>query len=204
MRGSANTTPKNTDLKDSGPDTGGKAARTFITVGRVGPPYGVRGWVKVHSFTEHSTNLLEYDPWYFWVPKSPSGSQGHAVTEDWTEAPVIEAREHGKGLVARFEGCADRDAAARLAGRDIGICRDQLPPAEEGEYYWIDLQGLQVLTLGGESLGVVDHLLATGANDVLVVKGERERLIPFVPGPIVRAVDLEGGTIRVDWDSDYD
>jgi 16S rRNA processing protein RimM len=203
MSDSKSTGSKNMSPEGNAPDTNSRIrhAPEFITMGRVGAPYGVRGWVKVHSFTEQNTNLLEYDPWYFLLVP---GSQGYAAPGGWTEAPVIEAREHGKGLVARFEACDDRDTAARFAGCEIGIRRNQLPRPEAGEYYWVDLQGLQVLTLGGKSLGVVDHLLATGANDVLVVKGERERLIPFVQGSIVRVVDLEGGTIRVDWDPDYD
>ncbi len=88
-------------------------------------------------------------------------------------------------------------------GCEVGICPDQLPAAEPGEYYWRDLEGLEVSNLQGERLGVVDHLMETGANDVLVVRGERERLIPFVQGPVVVAVDLEARRIRVDWDKDF-
>ena len=144
--------------------------------------------------------MLDYDPWYFKKSKNSS-----STSEDpWPIAPVTEAKTHGKGLVAKFKGCDDRDAAARLNGQEIAIRRDQLPPAEEGEYYWRDLQGLEVLTLDGVSLGKVDHLLETGANDVLVVKGDRERLIPYVTGPIVKAVDLKAGTLQVDWDPDFD
>jgi len=86
---------------------------------------------------------------------------------------------------------------------EIGVRRDQLPPAAPGEYYWHDLLGLDVVDLHGEALGRVDHLLETGANDVLVVQGERERLIPFVPGKVVMRVDLEGGVIQVDWDKEF-
>lgn len=169
---------------------------TYITVGKIGAPFGVRGWVKVYSYTEIADNLLDYDPWYLRPQNAPQAP--------WQEAEVSEARQHGKGLVARFEGCDDRDAASLMRGQEIAIRRDQLPPPAEGEYYWIDLQGLEVKTLDGVSLGIVDHLLETGANDVLVVKGERERLIPYVQGPIVKEVDLDGGVIRVDWDPDYD
>lgn len=140
--------------------------------------------------------LLDYDPWYF--------KDAKAGDDVFSIAPVTEAKTHGKGLVAKFKGSDDRDAAAHLNGQEIAIRRDQLPPAAEGEYYWSDLQGLEVFTTEGVSLGKVDHLLETGANDVLVVKGERERLIPYVTGPIVKKVDLNAGTMQVDWDPDFD
>jgi len=173
--------------------------REYVIVGKIGAPYGVRGWVKLYSFTEPMDNLLDYDPWYF----SPAAGAPSA-DNSWPIAPVMEAKTHGKGFVAKFKDCDDRDAAARLTGREIAIRHDQLPPTEAGEYYWSDLEGLKVLTLDGVSLGVVDHLLETGANDVLVVKGDRERLIPYVTGPIVKSVDLKAGTLQVDWDPDFE
>jgi 16S rRNA processing protein RimM len=167
---------------------------TYIVVGKIGAPYGVRGWVKVFSYTEEMDALMDYDPWY----------TRSAKETDWHIAPVTEAKTHGKGLVAKFKGCDDRDAAALLTNQEIAITRAQLPPAEEGEYYWSDLIGLDVSTTEGVFLGKVDHLLETGANDVLVVKGERERLIPYVMGPIVKSVDLDAGTMTVDWDADFE
>jgi len=173
----------------------------YITVARIGAPYGVRGWVKLHSYTEQALNLLDYDPWYFRVE---DGTAGSPPAEVYLEAPVTEAREHGKGIVAHFRGCDDRDAAMRLRGREIFIRRDQLPEPDEGEYYWVDLVGLEVKTLQDVSLGVVQEMMATGANDVMVVKGERQRLIPYVMDHVIKQVDLDGGTIRVDWDPDYE
>lgn len=167
----------------------------YLVVGKIGAPHGVRGWVKVHSYTEPVDNLFDYDPWYL-------GSANRST--EWREAPVLEAREHGKGIIAHFKGYDDRDAAAELRGQEIAIRRDQLPPAAEGEYYWVDLVGLKVETLDGVDLGTVDHLMATGANDVLVVKGERQRLIPFVLEHIVKEVDIKGGVMRVDWDPDFE
>jgi len=168
----------------------------YVVVAKIGAPYGVRGWVKVFSFTGQMDALLDYDPWYF--------KNAKADDDDWLIAPVAEAKIHGKGFVAKFRGCDDRDAAALLNGHEIAIRRDQLPPTEEDEYYWNDLQGLEVLTTGGISLGKVDHLLETGANDVLVVRGERERLIPYVTGPVVKKVDLDAGILQVDWDPDFE
>ena len=88
-------------------------------------------------------------------------------------------------------------------GREIAVERDQLPELANDEYYWTDLEGLQVRTCAGVTLGRVDHLLATGANDVLVVQGEREHLIPFVLGSVVKAVHLSDGWMEVDWDPDF-
>jgi 16S rRNA processing protein RimM len=166
----------------------------YITVGKTGAPYGVRGWVKVQSFTESTENLLDYEPWYV--------VSGESLA--WVEASVVEAKIHGKGIIAKFEGCDDRDAALKLGGQEIAIRRDQLPEPENGEYYWIDLEGLEVKTLENVSLGKVDRIEATGANDVLVVKGERELLIPYVLNHIVHEVNIKAGFIRVDWDPDFD
>jgi 16S rRNA processing protein RimM len=116
---------------------------------------------------------------------------------------VAEGRIHGKGLVARVAGCDDRDQAAALVGLEIAVTRDRLPPPKADEFYWIDLEGLEVRTLEGTSLGVVDHLFSTGVNDVLAVVGERERLLPFAWDSVVRSVDFERRLIEVDWDPDF-
>lgn len=172
-----------------------ESGSAWIIIGRIGAPYGVKGWSKVQSFTEIPSNILDYAPWYL-RPEKVEGAE-------WREAHVDGARVHGKGIVAQFAGCADRDAAALMRGQEIAVRRDQLPAAEDGEYYWVDLVGLRVETLAGVELGQVTEMMATGANDVMVVKGERERLIPFVTGHIVKDVDLAAGVIRVDWETDY-
>ena len=112
-------------------------------------------------------------------------------------------RAHGKGYVAQLAGVEDRDAAAALGGVEIEVPRECLEPVTDGEFYWNDLIGLEVETLTGDRLGQVQRMMETGANDVMVVTGERRRLIPFVHGGVVREVDLEAGTIRVDWDPDF-
>jgi 16S rRNA processing protein RimM len=158
-----------------------------VALGRIGAPHGVRGWVRIFSDTEPPENILRYRPWLV----------------DDRETQVIEGRRHGKALIALLVGCEDRDAAAALAGRRIMVYRDQLPPPRSDEFYWIDLEGLAVQTSSGVELGRVSHLFATGANDVLVVQGERERLLPFVWGQVVRDVDFGAGRILVDWDADF-
>jgi 16S rRNA processing protein RimM len=153
--------------------------------------YGVGGWVRVFSYTEPRGNIVDYQPWHL-----RSG-------DDWEPRRLAEGRVHGKGVIARLEGCEDRDQALALMNREIGVRRDQLPATAPGEYYWSDLMGLEVVNLQHASLGKVDHLLETGANDVLVVVGDRERLIPFVQHDVVKRVDLETGVIQVDWDKDF-
>ena len=112
--------------------------------------------------------------------------------------------KRGKGMVARIPGVEDREGAMALIGADIHVDRALLPAAEDGEYYWADLEGLDVVTVDGLPLGRVNHLFATGANDVMVVRGgEREHLVPFVSGTYVRSVDLDAGRIVVDWDAEF-
>ncbi len=155
-------------------------------LGRVAGVYGVRGWVKVFSETEPRENILGYSPWY--------------LGEDPIPRPVAEGRRHGNGVIARLTGCEDRDQAAALVGLAIAIRRDQLPPAQPDELYWADLEGLEVQTMAGVVLGRVDHLFSTPANDVVVVTGDRERLLPFLWDSVIREVDIERGLMRVDWD----
>lgn len=162
-----------------------------LIVGRISGLYGVRGWVRIYTYTDPRENILEYTPWL--------------IDRDgqWVSINVEEGRVHGKGVVAKLVGCDDRTAAALLIGRDISIRREQLDLLCPGEYYWADLEGLRVVTVNGIELGVVDHLFETGANDVVVVRGERERLLPFVHGDVVRRIDLQHGVMEVDWDPDF-
>jgi 16S rRNA processing protein RimM len=150
----------------------------------------------VFSYTEPREALLHYKEWLL------------ASGDVWQPATVAEGRPHGKALVARLAGADDRDAAARYVGADVAVDRGCLPEPEPGEYYWADLEGLQVRHRDGRVLGRVAQMLGTGAHDVIVVRGapdgdrEREILIPFVPGVFVLGVDLEAGVIDVDWEWD--
>ena len=161
-----------------------------LILGRISGLFGVRGWVKVYSYTDPREAVLNYDRWLL------SGKDG------WREATVAEGKRHGKTVIVRIEGYDDRDEAAGLIGTEIGVPRDTLPEAEGDQYYWSDLEGLQVVNREGSVLGKVDYLLETGANDVMVVKGEQERLIPFVIDKVVLGVDLAKGEISVDWEWD--
>ena len=98
---------------------------------------------------------------------------------------------------------ADRDAADALRGTEVWVARSTLPPPAPGEYYWVDLEGLRVVNLEGVSFGTVSHLFSTGANDVLVAQGDRERMIPFVEPDFIKSVDFDAGVVTVDWDADF-
>ena len=162
----------------------------MVVMGQVVAPYGIKGWIKVRSFTEALDGLLDFPVWWL-------GAGG-----DWRESRVIEASVHGKTIVASIEASPDRNAAEGLKGLQIAVPRSSLPDAEEGEYYWLDLIGLRVINLEGVALGVVDDIIETGANDVLQVKGEKVHLIPFV-SQFVHEVDRKNGLIRADWGADY-
>ncbi|MCU7906958.1 MAG: ribosome maturation factor RimM [Candidatus Thiodiazotropha sp. (ex Epidulcina cf. delphinae)] len=163
----------------------------MIIMGRVSGLFGVGGWLKVHSHTSPREGILSYRTWYL---KREDG---------WRKHELSDGHRQGKGIVARLAGCSDRDRAAELVGCDIAVPREQLPSLKPGEYYWTDLQGLRVNTIEGVDLGVISHLFETGANDVLAVKGERERLIPYTMGEAVKEVDLDAGRVIVDWDPDF-
>jgi len=161
-----------------------------VVLGRISGLFGVKGWVKVYSYTEPREAVLEYRRWLL------------SVKDGWREATVAEGQRHGKTIIARLDGYVDRDQAAELIGTEIAVPRDELPEAEEGRFYWSDLEGLRVVHRDGTELGRVAYLLETGANDVMVVQGEQERLIPFVMGEVILGVDLASGRIDVDWEWD--
>jgi 16S rRNA processing protein RimM len=173
------------------------AIDSLVVVGRIGSPYGVKGWVNIQSFTQPIDNLLSYQPWML----------QSSADKSWRPAPKHQVRPHKKGFVALFDGLVDRDQAASLTGTLIGVSRQSLATnAADDEYYWQDLTGCQVINLDGHVLGTVDHLLETGVHDVLVltpaVQAPADILIPFI-APYVIAVDLEARTIRVEWALDW-
>ena len=162
-----------------------------MLLGKVVAPHGVKGQVKLQSYTEPPANLLRYRPWILI----------HGASERVIDRPS--GRGTGATLVVDVPGVSERDGASALVGAEVWVEREALPRPEPGEYYWSDLEGLEVVTNEGTSLGRVSHLFATGANDVMVVRGGRERLIPFLPGQVVSKVDIEAGRIEVDWDAEF-
>jgi len=159
--------------------------------------FGVRGWVKVYSYTSPRVNVVRYSPWFL-------RQNGDEVIQQ-----VTAGHAHGDGVVASLAGIDDRDAAAALIGAEIEVDRATLGPAlgaepadaaAPEEFFWVDLQGMEVRTRTGTSLGFVEQLFETGANDVMIVVGTGRHLIPFLYGSVVEAVDGERRLITVDWD----
>ncbi len=161
-----------------------------ITLGKIVGVFGVRGWVKVYSETRPREQIFKYSPWFIEI--------NGAVTE----IDVLDGRVQGRGLIASLKGYSDSNAAKQLVGAEITIPEHMLPTAGKDEFYWSQLIGLSVVNMQGIELGHVDSLFETGANDVLVVKGDRERLIPFTEFAVLE-IDLDSGKITVDWDADF-
>lgn len=163
-----------------------------LIVGKLNGASGIKGWVKVFSYTDPKENILNYSPWFL------------KLDGQWQQVSIINGREQGKTVVAQLEGCNDRNTAESYRGVEIAIDESQLPQLGEGEYYWRDLIGLTVVNVAGDEVGTVEKMMETGANDVLVVKtaSKEELLIPYVPEYSVMKVDLESKQITVDWEFD--
>ena len=169
----------------------------YLMAGKITGCYGIKGWVRIHAYTDPVDNFLGFGGWM--------------LKQRGAMRPIVfdTGKRHGKGLVAHIAGVDDRDAAEAFKGLEVLVKADVLPALEQGEYYWHQLQGLQVWCHTDNEppvfLGVVDHMIDTGANDVMVLKAcegsidERERLIPYLEGDVVTEVDLERGVIAVDW-----
>ena len=172
------------------------AVDDWVVVARIAGCYGLKGWVKLHSYTHPVENVLEFGSWRV------KRREGYEAVE------FDVGQRRGKGLVAHMAGVDDRTRAESYRGLEVEVPASVLPALPEGDYYWRDLQGLEVWCQAGDDrllLGKVDYLIETGANDVLVVAAcegsidQRERLIPYLPGDSVTAVDLASGVIEVDW-----
>lgn len=164
----------------------------MILVGKLHGAFGVRGEVKLESFTEPKAAIFRYQPWTL------RDAQGRERVVEGARG-----RETAKGVVGTLADVGDRDGAEALRGSELWVPHSALPPPGPGEYYWVDLEGLRVVNLEGADLGTVSHLFSTSANDVVVTQGERERMIPFLVPDYVHAVDFDAGVITVDWDADF-
>lgn len=169
-----------------------------VILGKLGSAYGIRGWLRVFSSTENVESIFDYQPWFI------------QQAGQWTVLELESWKYHNQDLVIKIKGVDDRDAANILVNREIVVDESQLPSLDEGDYYWKDLVGCRVVTTSGYDLGKVIELMETGSNDVLVVKanlkdafGAKERLIPFIDGQVINAVDLSAKVIEVDWDPGF-
>ncbi|NND82623.1 MAG: ribosome maturation factor RimM [Gammaproteobacteria bacterium] len=170
----------------------------YVELGKIVGVWGVKGWVKLHSYTRERGDIANYQTWLL---------QSSNATEPPQQYKVLNCRAQGPGIVAQLEGVDTRELAAALSGQTILVHEDQLPPLPQGEYYWQQLIGLQVSNLQGENLGIVDSIMETGANDVLVLKSQsgdevKEVLIPYTDAA-VKEIDLDSGSMTVDWDLSY-
>lgn len=157
-----------------------------VALGQIHGAFGIQGWVRVESYTRPPEAILDYGYWEL-------GTRRYKV---------LDGQLQGRGVVARLKGVLDRAAAEALRGQSIEVDRAAMPEANPGEYYWMDLVGCAVRNPAGAELGQVESLFSNGAQDVMVIRGERERLVPFVPA-IVQSVDLAHKRIVVDWELDY-
>lgn len=171
----------------------------MVVLGRIAAPFGVKGWVRIQPFADDPAAWCGMSRW--WI--------GRESAQDWSPIEVRDCREHGGALVAWISGVDDRDSALALRGQLVAAPREHLPATAQGEYYWADLIGLEVVNAQGEVLGRVADLIATGANAVLVLREDAapgaaatERLLPFVE-TVVEAVEREAGRIRVIWQREW-
>jgi 16S rRNA processing protein RimM len=163
----------------------------LVLIGRFGAPHGIRGWVKVHSFTEEPADIFNYINW----------NVSYANNKSMFAAEVIEYKAHQSAFVVRLASIEDRDEVAKLTNSDIYVSRDELPNLDNDQHYWHDLIGMQVVNELAQALGVVNHFMNTGANDIMVVTGEDKKkiLIPYVPDMYIHKVDTAARTITVNW-----
>lgn len=165
--------------------------KKYIIVGKLGAPHGVQGMIKVQSDTDPVDAILQYKPWYI---------KHHG---EWQVLEVLQAKPQGTLIVAKIKNFTDREQVKVLTGKEIAVTRDQLPELDDDSYYWTDLEGMQVVNLQEIVLGTVDYLFSNGANDVMVVKGEKRYLVPFIQEQFILNVDFETHVITVDWDADF-
>ncbi len=167
------------------------APRKLVTLGRVSGLLGVKGWLKIFSYTDPRDSIVDFETWVL------------RIGNDEQTVELEGSRKHARTVAVKLKAIDDRDQEQTLVGADIAVERYALAPCQPGEFYWADLQGSAVVTVQGESLGRLDYLFETGGHDVMVVIGDRQRLIPFVQGKVVREVRLEQRLIVVDWDPTY-
>ncbi|MWN31442.1 ribosome maturation factor RimM [Gilliamella sp. Pra-s65] len=167
----------------------------LIVVGKLGSSYGIRGWIRIFSFTEIPDSIFDYTPWYI------------QRAGQWQEIIVESFKPHNQDMIVKLKGIDDRDQANALTNAEVFVDAEKLPALSNGDFYWKDLIGCRVKTVNGYDLGLVTDLMETGSNDVLVVKanlkdafGTTERLIPFVEDQFIKQVDLTTKTVLVDWD----
>lgn len=168
-----------------------KESIKYVVVGQFGAPHGVSGAIKVNSDTDPAHAILNYHPWYV------------ELNHSWQVLEPLELKQQGTNLLAFIHNITDRDEVKQFTGHKIAIRRDQLPALPKGEYYWIDLEGMNVINEEGVALGTVDYLFSAGRTGVMVVQGTKKHLIPFLQEQYILDVNLDAHVIKVHWDPDF-
>lgn len=168
---------------------------SLVVIGRFGKAFGIRGWINLNSFSNPKENILNFQS----LKTYRNGL--------WQDIIFEQTRESGKNLVVKIDNCNDRDQAASYTNCDIFVLREHFPQTNENEYYWTDLEGLNVIDSQDQLIGKVDYLFSTASNDVLVVKKKapnekKQSLIPFIKN-FVLDVDIKNAFIKVDWDPEF-
>jgi 16S rRNA processing protein RimM len=163
----------------------------WVVIGRFGRPHGIKGFVTVHSFTDPRDNILRYTDWHVFLNNT------------WQPVKLLCVEVQNKAIIAQIEGYPERELVSRLTNAEIAIQKEQLAELEAGEYYWHQLIGMKVINQKGESFGTVIEVIPTGANDVLIVEGEKRYLIPYLPGQFIIEINDCQQVITVDWDVDF-
>lgn len=174
----------------------------MVVLGRLAAPFGIQGWLRLHPFGDDPESWRVIEHWRV-------SADADAPADLWKMLDLKGFKLQGNGPVVKFDGCDDRTAAEKLVGLYVGVPRHELPATEDGEYYWGDLIGLDVVNAEGERLGRIGRLLETGADSVLVVVDDSvsadkpvERLIPFVSA-VVKDVDCDAAVVRVEWSAQW-
>ncbi|MGC1853754.1 MAG: ribosome maturation factor RimM [Candidatus Aquirickettsiella sp.] len=170
-------------------------AKKKVFVGTIGKPYGVKGWVKINSYTDPVSNIIDYQPWYL---ETPNKSSSLPILIE-----IIDSRLHGQQILALLANCITPESAGLYTNYKIYVDREKFFPLADQEYYWTDLEGLKVYTCKNIYLGIIQAILATGANDVLVIIDKKRHLIPFLLDQTIKSIDLENKTMIVDWDAEF-
>ncbi|HQS01810.1 MAG TPA: ribosome maturation factor RimM [Halothiobacillus sp.] len=175
-----------------------------VVVGTFGRAFGIKGWCWITAYTRPIEGITQYREWFV-APPVDEGKTPVSLRGDWVKVSAFASQSNG--LVAKLAGVDNRTQAEALTGSQIWVSAQAIPKAAEGEYYWRDLIGCQVIHLSGQVFGTVHELIETGANDVLVVQStegeKRERLIPFIPDAVLISIDLTQRVITVDWDPEF-
>jgi len=168
-----------------------KETNDWVVVGRFGRVHGLKGFITIHSFTEPRDNILNYSGWHM------------NLKNQWQPIELLKIESNNKSITALIKGFEQRELASQLTNIDIAVKREALPELKSGEYYWHDLIGLKVINHKDEILGIITDIMPTGANDVLIVEGNQQHLIRYLPEKVVKMIDLEQQQIKVDWEAEY-